>query len=139
MPIVSPSISSLRRLSDLLLPFLMAIAVSYLFSVMPFGNPNVAFMPPVPGPCAVATDASQPGLTAEASITSNDSSWDCDGQVVWATLNDIHPLPLLCAALETLRLSLMPLLPASRQAWFQRPPPRFTRLLFHLRAPPLNA
>lgn len=112
----------------------LAIAVSYLFSALPFGNDRVGFMPTIPGP---TLEEAAPAHWAPALHSLSDAlSWDGECHVVWATLNDATPQPALWALLGALPLVLAPSDSGVRHAWFQRPPPRFGRQLYRLRAPP---
>lgn len=107
MPDVLPTTSSNRRRCHFLLALWLAFAVSYLFSVLPFGNATTGYLPPLPGPTALMPDA--PALAADAApALSNALTWDGECQVVWATLNDdrnpldLSPLPAI-ARLSRLR------------------------------------
>lgn len=89
MPNVSPTTSLLGRHFQRLLTFCLAIAVSYLFSVLPFGNPRVGYLPPLPAPAPHLAPASE-GLRLTDPL-----SWQSTCQELWATVKDLAPFPLV--------------------------------------------
>lgn len=138
MPNVPLSTSSLRRHRDLLLGLWLAFAVSYLFSVLPFGSATSGYMAPLPGPKAVSLDGT---LTTPGTETtfSTGLSWDGDCQVIWATIEDA-PLQLeRLAAAPSLSPGPSRLRHQVRPTGLERAPPARSRHAFLLRAPPVLA
>lgn len=139
MPDVSLTIRSFRHHCDRLLALWTAVAVSYLFAVMPFGNPNVGYMPAAPSAASMTAAASLAPAAPEEPAVSSPLSWDGDCHVVWATLNDDDPQPPHWTAPGTFRHGSAPGASGTRPALNHRPLPGLTRVPYHLRAPPRNA
>lgn len=135
MPNVPLSTSSLRRHRDLLLGLWLALAVSYLFSVLPFGSATSGYMAPLPGPKAVSLDGMLAMPGADPTFSTG-LSWDGDCQVIWATIEDAPPQLERLAAAPSLSPSASRLRHQVRPSSLERAPPARSRSAFLLRAPP---